>query len=410
MDLTALRQELATLHTAGETLIKTAADAKRDFTADEKTTSDAQFSRMAEIKSVLDRQAKLAEFAFTAKTDAVELPSAPAGQPDVITVSDRFDATDRTEVAAMIAKVGGRKAYAKAVNDWMRTGNVDQRFATITGSTASGILMPTDVMAPITPIALNVFREALQAYGLEPWKTPSTRNINLPIYTAAAGSTVSGTATSETEQEPALTESINSTIVTYHSGNLWFENRELMAVDFDLLSASVPAMSYSKELALESATITALVADSAITASVATTTVSGFTYANFVSLNRVLPKRYQANKVIVLSKPAYTAAENLVTTTGFPLLNQDAQNQQLKRFNGTPVVYSEYLAAFGANNVVGLVFSWIGCRLRDAGEGDILQRFTQTANRQGQTGADLYGYHNFGYSPLAVAKFVCPAS
>jgi len=207
-----------------------------------------------------------------------------------------------------------------------------------------------------------------------------------------------------------LTESINSVITTYHSGNLWFENRELLAVDFDLLSASVPAMVYSKELELEAATVAAIVADSNITASVATSTVSGFTYGNFVSLNRVLPKRYQANKVIVLSKAAYSAAENLTTTTGFPLLNQDAQNQSLKRFNGTPVVYSESLAAFGANAVVGFIFSWIGCKLRDAGEGDVLQRFTQTANRQGQTGVDLYGYHGFGYSPLAIAKFTCPAS
>ena len=92
------------------------------------------------------------------------------------------------------------------------------------------------------------------------------------------------------------------------------------------------------------------------------------------------------------------------------MLNQDAQNQQLKRFNGTPVVYTEYLQALTtAGNVCGLIFSWMGARLRDAGAGNILQRFTQTANRQGQTGADLYGYHNFGYTPLAVAKLVCHA-
>lgn len=398
MDLKQLRDEFATLHKSGEELVAKVATEERDFTVEEKAESDKQFARMAEIKSVLDKQAKLAEYAFAAKSN-VELPTEPSKEPVEIRVSDRFD-----------AKKLDRKEFAKHVNEWIRSGNLDNRFATITGSTQSGVLMPTDVMAPIAPQAPNVFREALAAYGMESWKTPTTRNINLPIYTSAAGGVVSGTATTETEQEPALSESINSIIKTYTSENLWFENRELMAVDFDLLTATVPAMYYSKELALESDIITGILANGSITQSVATATVSGFTYGNFVSLNRVLPKRYQANKVIVLSKYAYSAAENLTTTTGYPILNVDAQNQQLKRFNGTPVVYSEYLANFGANNVVGFVFSWVGARLRDAGEGDILQRYTQTATRQGQTGVCLYGNHNFGYSPTAVAFLTCPAS
>ena len=188
------------------------------------------------------------------------------------------------------------------------------------------------------------------------------------------------------EQEPALTESVSSVITTYHSGNVWFENRDLQAVDFDLMSESVPALVYSKELAFESAIVTAMNADSGITQSVATATVSGLTYGNMVSLKNALPKRYQGLKVIVVSKPCYSALENLTTTTGFPILNQDAQNQNLKRFNGVPVVYSEYLSAFGANNIVGYIFSWVGTRLRDAGEGNILQLH---ADRQ-PPGADRY--------------------
>jgi HK97 family phage major capsid protein len=407
MDTKTLREELAALHTSAETLVSKAADEKRDFTDAEKADSDKQFARMTEIKSVLDRSAKLAEFSFSQKADNVELPSEPAGKAERDAIEIRVGTTfDRKSPV-------DRKAYNSALNRWMNTGDMDRRFATITGATASAILMPVDVAPPVTPMALNVFREALAAYGMEAWKTPSTRNINLPIYTAAAGGIVTATATSEVEQEPALTESIASVIKNYYSENLWFENRELAALDYDLLGATIPAMSYAKELALESDAITTVTTDSNVTGNsqgVATATVSGFTYGNFVSLNRTLPKRYQQNKVIILSKAAYSAAENLTTTTGFPILNQDAQNQSLKRFNGTPVVYSEYLSAFGANNVVGLIFSWQGARLRDAGEGDILQRFTQTANRQGQTGACLYGYHSFGYSPKAVALFTCPAS
>ena len=400
-----LREELSKLLKTGTDLVNLAATEKREFSDVEKTTFDTNAKRMDELKASIDRLNKLAEHQYSAGT--AELPAEPAGADEKrrieIKVGETFD-RKRPE---------HRAEFNKAVNSWILTGRMDRRFATITGATDNGILMPTDVAAPITPMALNVFREALQAYGMEPWKTPSTRNINLPIYTAAAGNKIDPTATTESEQEPELTESIASVIATYSSENLWFENRELAALDYDLLGATIPAMSYAKELALESDVITTVTGDSNVTGNsyaVATATVSGFTYANFVSLNRTLPKRYQQNKVIVLSKAAYSAAENLVTTTGFPLLNQDAQNQQLKRFNGTPVVYSEYLASFGANNIVGLIFSWMGCRLRDAGEGDVLQRFTQTANRQGQTGACLYGYHNFGYSPKAIAILKCPAS
>ena len=391
MDITPLREELASLHDAGEKLVNLAATEKRDFSEAEKADFDKQIARANEVKNLLDRQSQLAAFAFSSNQN-IELPTEPAGREEQEALESRVGKTfDRKNKIS-------RDEYCKHLNHWVRTGDISRQFATITGSTQSGILMPVDVMPPITPAALNVFREALSAYGMDAWKTPSTRNINLPIFTSSAGAAVDPTDTDEVEQEPALSESVNSVITTYHSGNVWFENRDLMAVDFDLMSESVPALVYSKELAFESAIVTALNADSGITQSVATATTSGFTYGNLVSLKNKLPKRYQNLKVIVLSKPAYSAAENLTTTTGFPILNQDAQNQNLKRFNGVPVVYSEYLSDFGANNIVGYIFSWVGTRLRDGGEGNILQRFTQTANRQGQTGIDLYGYHAFNYA------------
>jgi len=404
LDLKVLREEYTNLHQSAETLIKKVADEKREMSTDEVAENDKQFKRMTEIKSVMDRQAKLAEHAYSEKKaeasiSTVELPSEPAGKEDVeIKVRERFD-----------RKNFDRKEFDSAVNEWFRTGQMAKKFTTITGSTQSGILMPVEVAPPVSPSALNAYREGLTAYGMDAWKTPRTSTYNIPIFTAAAGSVCVGTAVTESENEPALSESVVSVTVTYHSGNIWFENRELESVDFDLMSASVPALAYSKELAFENAISTAIIADGTAS-TIPTATVTGFTYANMVSLNRSLPKRYNALKVIVLSKAAYTAAENLTTTTGFPILNQDAQNQNLKRFNGTPVVYTETLAAFGANNVIGCIYSWIGARLRDAGPGDVLQRFTQAYTRQGQTGADLYSYNAFNYSSLALVKLVCPAS
>jgi HK97 family phage major capsid protein len=152
-----------------------------------------------------------------------------------------------------------------------------------------------------------------------------------------------------------------------------------------------------------------MVADAGITQTVATATVTGFTYTNLVTLNRKLPKKFDVMKVIVLSKDAYTAAENLTTTTGFPILNQDAQNSELKRFNGTPVLRSDYLSTFGANNVVGFVMSMIGFRLRDAGQVTI-QRYTQNQARPGQYGMNLLAFHGYGYAPSAMATLKCPAS
>ena len=181
-----------------------------------------------------------------------------------------------------------------------------------------------------------------------------------------------------------------------------------MAVDFDLMSATLPALAYSKELGLESAFFTALIADATITQTVATSSDTAFTYANLVTLNRILPKRYNALKVIFLSKDAYTAAENLVTTTGYPILNAlDPQKSSLKYFNGTPVLWTDYLPTFGVAQKIGFIASLIGFRLRDCGQEQV-QRYTQYPGRPAQTGFNLYGFHAYGYAAAALASFKTP--
>src|SRR6185312_4023193 len=107
----------------------------------------------------------------------------------------------------------------------------------------------------------NTIREALAAYGLKAMQTPGTQTINLPVADASAGGVVAENANAETENEPGVTESIKLTVKTYQSGTTWFSNQELMAVDFDLMSATLPALAYSKELGLESALVAAMIAD-----------------------------------------------------------------------------------------------------------------------------------------------------
>ena len=403
MNLSTLRDEYTTLHTAANAALEKFVTEKRDPTAEEQTEHDKQFSRMKQIKQQMDKAQELASIAFNDKAENVELPKEIPGRAEKeqveIKIGHTFD-----------AKTFDRKEFAKALNKWAITGDMPSKFATITSATASGVLLPTDVESVIVPSAPNTIREALAIYDLESFKTPGTETINLPVADATAGGVVAETANSETENEPAFTETIALPVSTYQSGSSWFSNKELMAVNFDLMSATLPALAYSKELGLESNIFSTMIADGGITQSVATATVSGYTYANLVSLNRALPKKFNGMKFIVLGKNAYTAAENLTTTTGYPILNAlDSQNSSLKYFNGTPVLWSDYLSGFGANNVVGLIISHMGFRLRDCGQ-DQVQRYTQYPGRPAQTGFNLYGFHSFGYADTAVAKLTCPAS
>jgi len=419
--LTALRAEFADLQKKAGERIETVAVAKRDFSAEESAANDADMKRLEQIKTVIEKSQKLAEQAFSKKTNPdaeqfdaegnpVETPghvegagANPQGESDIVVVRDRFEnAPQRVKVK--------RVEFARAINAWAMQGKLPKQFATITTASESGIFLPTEVDEPIIPSAPNTIREALSLYNQQAMSTPGTELINLPVADANSGGVVAENASSETENEPSLTESIVLAPKTYQSGSSWFSNQQLMAVNYDLMSAILPALAYSKELALESQVITTMYGDSGVTQNVPTATVSGFTYANMVTFNRLLPKRFNPMKVILLSKAAYTAAENLTTTTGYPILNAlNPQNTSLKYFNGTPVLWTDYLQAFGANNVVGLVFSLIGFRLRDCGQQQV-QRYTQYPARPSQTGFNLYGYHAFGYADGAVGKLVCPAS
>jgi HK97 family phage major capsid protein len=394
-----LREEFSTLHTAATAVVEKAAAEDREITADEQAENAKRFERMDKIKSVMDQSKKLAEYAF-AKNEVVTAKE-PEGRKEYeaeIKISDRFDAGNID-----------KERFSKAVTRWAAAGAMENMYATITTATQSGIFLPKSVLPPIVGTNANAFREGYTAYGQEPMQTVGdTSTFNLPVIDATAGGLVAENASSETDGTPSVAESIVSTCKTYQSGSVYYSNLQLNAPKFDLLAATVPALRFGKELGLEAAMASAIIADSGITQSVLAATVSGFVYKNFTDLNNKLPKRYQSLKVMLLSATAYSAAEGLVDSQGRPIMVTDTQNQNLRKIGGTPVFRCDNLQALGANNVVGIVYSLIGFHMRDAGEG--LVRYDQVPGKPNQVGINDFAYHAYGYAVSAVAKLICPAS
>jgi HK97 family phage major capsid protein len=393
MDIKALRAEFSRVQTEGLAVIEKAMAENRAPTAEETKANEERFARMETIKKQIDQHLKFAGCALVA--GEVQLPVEAPGK-------EAFDGF------ATGSKIN-RKEFAKAAGEWLRSGNMAQKFAAITTATQNSILLPVEVAQPIVPFATNAFRDAYTAYGMSPMYTESTATLDVPILDAATGGVVAENATTENESEPGLTHSYPVVIKTVGSPQAWFSNQAIQAVGFDLLEASVPAMKFSAELGLEAAIVAAIKADGGVTQSVTASADSGdvgFDYDNLVDLNRSFKKKYDRLKVIILSQTSYAFAEKLTTSTGYPILNADAQNQELKRFNGTPVLRSDALEAFGAaSRVIGLCISLVGFTLRDAGQPN-LTRYVNIPTRQNQTGLALFQYNGWGYSTEAITKLV----
>jgi HK97 family phage major capsid protein len=395
-----LREEFSKLHDEATALVEAAAKDNRELTDEERQENETRFSRMNQIKSIVDEHARFAALALAGAgiAGAVQTPKDAPGR-------EEFE-RGRAEIDP--AKID-RAEFSRAVRQWAQSGQIPEKFATITTATQSGILLPKSVVAPITPVGANAFREGFAAWGIPVMETVGdTSTINIPVLDPAAGGQVAENASSETENAPTLAESIVSTVKTYQSGSVYYSNLQLSATSFDLLQATVPMLEANKELGLESTIAAAMIGDAGITQSVTTSSATGFTFGDLVRLNNALPKRYQMFKVILLSASAFSAAESLTDEQGRPVMVPDAQNQSLKRIGGTPVFRSDYLETLAADNIVGLVFSLVGFHLRDAGTG--LARYTQVPAKPNQTGLNVFAYHAYGYAPSAVAKLVTSIS
>lgn len=401
----AMREEFTRLHTEATGVIEAAAKDNRELTDDEKKANEKRFNRMNAIKTTLDEKAKFAKLALQDDPEARGTVQKPADAPG----RDAFQRSENRQTIDANGKID-RQEFNKALCGWALSGTMDRKFATITTATSSNALLPRQIAEPIVPTHANVFREAHALWGVLPISTGTTADMKIPVLDASAGGTVAEDASSETENAPSLAQTITLTPSTYQSGTAWFSNMVLAANDFDLVTYAQADLTYAKEQGLENAIAAAIIGDGGISQNASTATTSGFTYGDLVDLNRKLPRKYDRQKVIILSAEAYAAAEKLVgDTDGHPILNKDPQNQELLRFNGTPVLRCDAFEDFGAGKVIGCIFSMIGFRLRDAGQPS-LARYTQNAAKPDQTGFNLFAYHAHGYAASAIAKLVCPAS
>lgn len=399
MDIAKLREEFSKLHTETTATIEAAVKAGRELTKEEAAANETRFARMDTIKKQVDDHKRLAALAFTA--DKVEKPAENPAKKEA-------EAEQFTEIK-VIDNAERRVQFGQAFTRWARDGELDKRFATITTATQSAILLPVSVAAPMTVAGSNAFRDGFAAWGIDPMQTPGdTSTFNLPVCTAAAGGQVAETASSETENATTLTESIVSTCKTYQSGSAYYSNLVLNAPSFDLLAATYPVLAFNKELGLESTIAAAMIADAGITQTVATATTTGFTFANLVTLNNKLPKRFQQRKILLLSPDAIAAAEGLLDSQNRPILTPDAQNTNLRRILNVPVFRCDYLATLAASHVVGLMISLQGFHLRDAGQA--VTRYTQVPAKPDQVGVNLFGYHAYGYAAAACATLKTPIS
>lgn len=402
IDGPALREEYSGHHTAARTILDKCQSESRPPTAQEQSALDTNYARMEAIKNEFDEQERYARRAL--ESGNVDFGHEPKGKAEYDASEGRVhlggDGSGSYEIDA------ARAEFARSLNRWGSTGQMDRRFATVTTATATGALLPKSILGPVVPAAPNAFREGMMLAGFKPVETSGAEDLTLPILDASAGGTVSETAAADTDSPPDLTNSIRLTAKTYQSGSAWFSNLQLTAAGFDLTSYVLESLMYSKELGLESAIAAAMIADAGITQVVTLggATAGDLVYAKLADLNRALPKRYDRSKAIILSGAAYATAEKLVDTTGQPIMvRNDPQNLELLRFNGTPVVRSDYLEAFGAAKVIGMVVSFLGFKIRDVTTQN-LARYVQVPTRPNQTGFNLFAYHGYGYAPAAVAK------
>lgn len=402
-----LRDERNTTFTAAQTLIDLAAKEERELTDDERKENDTRFSRLESIDKQIDDHTKFAK---------LKLASGQADTGTEIPGKREFDASegrsgDPVDGDPSAVAAADRHKFNREVQRYLTTGEegpMARRFATVTTTSQSGLFLPRLVGQPIAPPTLNAFRQAYALNGLTPLETPTTAAYSIPVLDANAGSILAENASTDSENNGA-SESINLSPKTFQSGSAWFSNQMIAANNFDIWSTMMPTLVQSKELALESAIAAALIADSGITQTVAAATVSGYTYANLADLEQRLPAKWNQQKAIILSADGFKAATKLVGSDGHPVLLNDPQNQNVARLFGTPVIRSDFLEAFGANKVIGVVISLLGFRLRDVTIQN-LEKYAAIPTRPNQVGANLFAYHGYGWAPTAVAKLVCPAS
>lgn len=395
MDTKTLRDEYSALHAETEKVIEAAVSEGRELKADEKEANERRYARLEQLKSLFDEQTKFAKFAF--ESGKVQLPQEAPGKAAVL--ENRGDEP----------KSFNKEQFAKALNTWKHTGQMDRQFATITTATGSGIMLPRSIATPIFPSAQNVFRQAHDLLGVPVLYTDGTSDWNQPIIELGAGASVAENASSETENAHDVTKGFALNATTYQSGSVWFSNKQLKAVDFDIVSQLVPELYNSVEDGVESAIAANIIANGSLD-EYQIDSASGWGWDDINGMvNDVFTRKYDSMKFIVLSRTAYSLLSASTDLNGQPLMINDTQLKSVKTVMGVPVLRSDYFEAQVPSNVIGCVVSLKGFKLRDASQ-DELHRYDSVPTKPGQTGFNLVAFRGFGYSTSAVVKIVTGGS
>ena len=396
MDIKALREEFATIHTEANGLLTKAATEKRELTAEETTANKARFARMDLIQSQVEDAKRLA--AYSVQNGTAEFTKQPIGA-----AAAEIERTGKLEFS--------NDAYKAAINHFARTGDLSKvsQFA-ITSGTQSGAYLPKEVTPPVQVRRLpNAIRAVLAQYGVTPISRTLTESITIPVQddSGVIGQAQNEAATSGTAADPDHTGSLTLNPTLYSSKQQWLSNTTVNAVDFDLFSYMLPMLYRRLDKVQESAWITNLKTNG--TAGVTTTSKTVFTYNEWMSFEHSLPAAYRTDGAFIMSDASYQIVRSLTDTNKRPIMDLDPSNQFMATIHGKPVVISDYFAAMGtAANVVASFASAGALMVFDAGMKRIARYILQPAYPD-QTGFELFANGYFGFVSGGVRTLVLGA-
>jgi len=330
IDIKTAREDIAKLHAdATAHLEKYSTEAAPE--ADQKA-QDERFAKMEQLTAKVAEAEKLAKYAYSKQ---------PANG-HVAIISDKSPDQVRIEVGNTVDT--SREGYARAVSEWVRTGEVPEGYAAITTATGSGIMLPSIVASPLTPVKTNPFRRAYAMLGMTPESFGTTATVNVPVITSSSGGVITeGQSNTPSDGAPSV-GNIALACQGYHSGTYWYSNMVIAAQTWDVTTSTLPALVGAEDYGWGVAIATAIIADATITQKVYTASDSdgGANIEDLDKLNQGFGLLYDSNKVIILGLDAYNSYEALRDTIGFPILQRnDVQNEHFLAYKGTPVIKSD---------------------------------------------------------------------
>lgn len=372
-DAKTLREEFATLHTASNDLVKKVADEKRAFSGEEKEANEKRFSRMSEIRGLIDQHKQLAE---------MKLADIPEDKKENFQ-QDRQQHNDRRVEFT-------KEAATAALNDYLRFGRISdslrQEF-TLDSTSGSGVLIPAQVATPaVVRKNNNKIRAALAYRGYSPIVSTACVTIKVPTIDddSNAAAAQSESATSQTVAEPtAAGISLDPTL--YTSKGIWMSNTALMAPGFDAWSYLNPLLSQRIDLAQEAAAFTGIIAS---TPGKTAASATAITYAEVLDLEHSLKVAYRSDAVLFVSDGFYRLLRGLVDSQGRPLVEINPATQ-IETLHNYPIFITDNLEVCTAGKVVAAIASAAALFVYDCG-GQRLARYTNYPARPDQTGFELF--------------------